>query len=73
MNEEIRAATIIHRIADRKTDDIDKSEHLPEMDQYRKNTRWLIRELKRAAHWAEFGHDPGDGGQAHSCKEVRDG
>lgn len=69
MGEEPRAETVILRIAAIKEDDIEKSGHIPELEQYRKNTRWLIRELRRAAHWAAFGHDPGDGTTIHECEE----
>lgn len=69
MNEEAKAETIILRIAALKEADIDRAAHLPELELYRKNTRWVIRELRRAAHWAAFGHDPGDGSTIHECRE----
>lgn len=69
MSEETKAETIILRIAAAKEADIDKAEHIPELEQYRKTTRWVIRELRRAAHWAAFGHDPGDGATMHECGE----
>ena len=69
MSEETKAETIILRIAATKEADIDKAEHIPELEQYRKTTRWLIRELRRAAHWAALGHDPGDGATTHECRE----
>ena len=69
----ILAARAIRRVAAVKDADHQATIGVPELAEHGRKLAWLIRELNRAAHWAATGHDPGDGGTPHSCREGGDG
>lgn len=68
----ILAARAIRRVAAAKEADHEATIGVPELADHGRKLAWLIRELDRAAHWAATGHDPGDGGTPHSCRDGGD-
>ena len=70
--EAIIAARAIRRVASIKEADHEATIGVPGLAEHGRKLAWLIRELNRAAHWAATGHDPGDGGTVHSCREGGD-